>query len=1340
MAAIFQLRRGTSNVTLADGELYLHKGIGSIQFSSGSSNPITLLPLNVPVSGNINLIGNISTSGDVRIGGNIYLGDNLANDSVNINSPFSGSIIPSGSNIFDLGSSTSVYRNVYANSISASSFTGSFSGSIGGIDFNVFSTSVDSRLDQLETDSGSQNTRITGLESKASTLQTYTASVNSRLNNLEGDSGSYATTGSNNFIGNQNITGSFIVSGSNVEFTRDWPEVGSESHFLRVAPFTSSTGRYYDGIGIGVEHWEDETGTYEHSLQIHSWDNHIAPNYGAELNVGPYRTHMRVYPSGSNGNLTNISVQELSNGKTQALIYGDLVQVGAFIGQEILIGNTGSLVTISGSNMLLDSPLTSSHPIVATLFSGSISGIGNVTQFSSSISQKFETIGNVTGSFDNRLDRLEESTQSLNDYTQSLKTAIDVTGGDTRILGNLIVDGTQTSLNTTQLLIEDKVITLASGSTNSGAADGAGFEIAGANVSMSWQNANNRLAFNTNLSSVGSISASTFVGLNGVSLTTYSTSVDSRLTNSEITSASILGHISDINVKTGSFENKFTTIQSLTASYDIHTASLNTYTQSVNGHISDLNSWTSSQNQKDTIISNISASYNGFTGSATASIVELFSTASNHEVRIDDLESKATTLQTYTASVDSRLSNLESDSGSQNTRITNLESKATTLQTYTASIDSKFIIIESVTASYNSVTASLNQFTSSTYSNFSTSVDLRLDQLEYTTSILTPEGQAEAFNAINNFTGSANNRLNNLELTSASLNLFSSSLNTTFATDSELSAVSTSISTSIQSLSQSLDNRLDQLEIFSGSQQSKDVIVSTYTASMNIFTASVNGHISDINSYTSSNDTTNTTQNNRLSRLEESTASLNAFTTSADSRLDVIETTYATTGSNTFVGNQIISGSTYVTGNLVVYGSSSLQNITASAVSIGTNIIYLNTDTPAVRFAGISVFDSGSTGATGSLLWDSQNERWIYQKGSGSLYNGAMLISGPRNTGSLGDEVGMPTNKLIMGMGGDHISSSNIYHNGTDTAFAGNLEVTGSTTLGTANITTLNAGNGVISGSTQLSGKVIPNLSGSFTGSYTGSFTGSFRGPLNGVADYAATVATVTTNTTTDTTLYPIFSETQSPNTYISLRTHASGSFYYNGVTRKVYGETFVGAIEATNGVVSGSSQIDATATTNWSTGIKTQLDSNTVVSGSSQITLSSTTGGGTTANVQFGSLGIGTAASGVSGEIRATGDIVAFYSSDERLKENIQPIQNALSKVESISGNTYDWKEGFETIHSHIGHDLGVIAQEVQSVLPEVVTERETGYLAVDYVKLVPVLIEAIKELSAKVKELESK
>ena len=129
-----------------------------------------------------------------------------------------------------------------------------------------------------------------------------------------------------------------------------------------------------------------------------------------------------------------------------------------------------------------------------------------------------------------------------------------------------------------------------------------------------------------------------------------------------------------------------------------------------------------------------------------------------------------------------------------------------------------------------------------------------------------------------------------------------------------------------------------------------------------------------------------------------------------------------------------------------------------------------------------------------------------------------------------------------------------------------------------------------------------------------------------------------------------------------------------------------------------------------------------------------------TGSNVQFGSIGVGETASGVPGEVRATGDITAFYSSDIRLKENIQPIQNALQKVESISGNTYDWKEGYDEIHSHKGNDVGVIAQEIEEILPQIVTNRDNGYKAVQYEKIIPLLIEAIKELSVKIRELENK
>ena len=109
-----------------------------------------------------------------------------------------------------------------------------------------------------------------------------------------------------------------------------------------------------------------------------------------------------------------------------------------------------------------------------------------------------------------------------------------------------------------------------------------------------------------------------------------------------------------------------------------------------------------------------------------------------------------------------------------------------------------------------------------------------------------------------------------------------------------------------------------------------------------------------------------------------------------------------------------------------------------------------------------------------------------------------------------------------------------------------------------------------------------------------------------------------------------------------------------------------------------------------------------------------------------------------VTGSIFATGNITAYFSSDKRLKLNVEPIKGSLDKVIKIGGYSFDWDE---TKQNELkGHDVGVIAQEIQEVLPEVVVEREDGYLAVRYEKIVPLLIEGIKELSQKVDELEKK
>jgi hypothetical protein len=116
----------------------------------------------------------------------------------------------------------------------------------------------------------------------------------------------------------------------------------------------------------------------------------------------------------------------------------------------------------------------------------------------------------------------------------------------------------------------------------------------------------------------------------------------------------------------------------------------------------------------------------------------------------------------------------------------------------------------------------------------------------------------------------------------------------------------------------------------------------------------------------------------------------------------------------------------------------------------------------------------------------------------------------------------------------------------------------------------------------------------------------------------------------------------------------------------------------------------------------------------------------------------------GISGALHVGGDITAFDASDISLKENLVAIPNAVSKVGIITGYTFQWKEStdvnFHPLYSKSGElDTGVIAQEIEALgLPGITTTRDDGIKAVRYEKLVPLLIEAIKELDARVKTLE--
>jgi hypothetical protein len=136
-----------------------------------------------------------------------------------------------------------------------------------------------------------------------------------------------------------------------------------------------------------------------------------------------------------------------------------------------------------------------------------------------------------------------------------------------------------------------------------------------------------------------------------------------------------------------------------------------------------------------------------------------------------------------------------------------------------------------------------------------------------------------------------------------------------------------------------------------------------------------------------------------------------------------------------------------------------------------------------------------------------------------------------------------------------------------------------------------------------------------------------------------------------------------------------------------------------------------------------------------------------TATSIGFQSMAVGTSTTGlVSGEIRATNEITAYYGSDINLKENVQTIEHALEKLNQIRGVMFDWtddyisKKGGEDGYFVRKHDTGIIAQDVEIVLPEVVATRNDGTKAVKYEKMIGLIIQSINELSAEVQEIKKR
>jgi len=318
---------------------------------------------------------------------------------------------------------------------------------------------------------------------------------------------------------------------------------------------------------------------------------------------------------------------------------------------------------------------------------------------------------------------------------------------------------------------------------------------------------------------------------------------------------------------------------------------------------------------------------------------------------------------------------------------------------------------------------------------------------------------AGTINAIQTTTASANTRLDAIEN-------FTSSLNNTYTTDVELNASSSTLQSNIDTklnsssfnsftasvsatntFTSSATSRLNALETTSASVDTLNTTQNNRLGSLETISASNISRISALETTSASVDTLNSTQNARLSALETTSASVDSLNTIQNTRLTNLEIktgSLATTGSNTFIGTQTITGSLFISADLVVQGSSSLQNITASAVSIGTNIVNLNTANPAIRYAGLVIGDSGSIGSSGSFLYDSVQDEMIFvHRGANTTVTSSVVLMGPQTYDSIGSETYPTLNIIQKGTGNEHLVDSCIIDDGTTTCIKNNLVGTG---------------------------------------------------------------------------------------------------------------------------------------------------------------------------------------------------------------------------------------------------------------------------------------------------------
>jgi hypothetical protein len=550
-------------------------------------------------------------------------------------------------------------------------------------------------------------------------------------------------------------------------------------------------------------------------------------------------------------------------------------------------------------------------------------------------------------------------------------------------------------------------------------------------------------------------------------------------------SSSIRNEINGIEAYTSSLKSKLIVSSSTQIqNYDVFALNSNLYTAtgSLIGITNGLMAWTASLDS---------------TYATDAQLLPILQATRSLEILSGSMIGITNGLMAYTASNETWRSGIRAE-------IDGIEAWTASLDSIYAS-DSQLLPLYQATASLNTFSGSLIGIT-----NGLMAFTAGLDSTYATDAQLLPILQTTA--SLNTFTGSIRNEISGIEAYTASLKsvgLVSGSL----IESSSYSVVSDNAKTMLlYSLTQDFESYL----LFSNAVAVPSTTIAgnnniRYNSSKNTLSVgtvsatkylggvvSGSAQLTELNTYTGSND-------NVIEKVLQTTASLNSKTGS-----------YATTGSNTFYGDQTITGSLAIKDsetNFLIEGNGFSQTYLTS-----NGAIVLNPGYGGVEMVGsYKTFKATDITADGFVSGEIRATNNVVSSSQQIIDYNTFAVTSSANT------------------------------------FYGNQTITGSLKV-----------SGPLRGNT-ISGGLDVN----------GGITGSFKGNLSGTADFASNVVVLSTGTLTDTTLYPTFTSNITNGTYVNLFSHTSGSFFLNGVTRRVHMEGFV--VSGSNNIAEISGSLNVT-------------------------------------------------------------------------------------------------------------------------------------------------------------------